>query len=433
MRLIWSCVLAAGIGVVQPGAATADDALAFEPVGQARKVSRTDGSGSPELSRHGRVITYTSQHREDGYEVRMRRRGEAGDVLVSWPHHGRRQPHALSLRPDVSADGRYVVYDSNASNLVEDDDNRARDVFLYDVETGQNTLITRLPSGQASGGDSGLLSDDGRYVLITTRGAIDEDDTNDAYDAYRYEIATGSYELVVRALDGGPGNDNSFASSISGDGRVVAFTSYATDLVEGPQADFIPQLYERDMATSEIRMISIGVDGLPADSWIGESDLSRTGGHIAFTSYADNLVEGVTGYDALVFLFDLETGKMSLASVGVDGALPDGECSGAKISGNGRFVTYASLADNLVPYGTSTLHDVFLYDTSYRTTYLLSHRYDGTSVASPYSRRPAIGASSRFVAFASTASDIVEGDDNGESDVFFYRIKRVGLVGADGS
>jgi hypothetical protein len=176
-------------------------------------------------------------------------------------------------------------------------------------------------------------------VAFNTKAALVRDDTNGKYDVYRYEVATGTYELVSRGLEGGAGNDSSYSSSISADGRIVGFESHATDLVEGPQADFYAQLYVRDMHEQVVRRVTTGIDGQPGNSYVYRSSLDRTSRFIAFDSNSTNLVPGHSGSSTDIFRAELATGAIALVSVGLGGAMTDGNSFTGAISANGRFVT----------------------------------------------------------------------------------------------
>jgi Tol biopolymer transport system component len=261
------------------------------------------------------------------------------------------------------------------------------------------------------------------------------DDTNGEPDAYRFDLLSRTFELVARDLAGGPADDRSYANSLSGDGNLVAISSAARDLTEDG-VTFPPlstQIYVRDMTTGAIRLITRALDGGGGDGWSHEARLSRTGHFVAFESTARNLVEQSSA-EQDIFRADTRTGQIELVSIGLDGADADDSSFVGDISGNGRFVVFHSWAKNLVPYPVAEFADVYLYDTSYDRTYLISHGFRGGPAEGEFawSGDPVLGASSRFVAFTSSATNIVRADVDDEPDVFRYRITKVGLLDRGG-
>ena len=221
---------------------------------------------------------------------------------------------------------------------------------------------------------------------------------------------------------GGPGDDDSFPGGMSGDGNLVSFMSFADDLTEDGATfpTLSTQIYVRDMTTGSVQMITRAPDGRAGESWSDAPKLSRTGKFIVFESASDNLVAGDTNDEQDILRANTETGEIELISLGWDGSLADDWSFTADVSGNGRFVSYSSNAENLVADPTSSGPDVFLFDTSYDVTYLLSHGHDGGPAEGefPGSYAGDIGGSSRYVAFYSNATNLTPNDDDGEPDVF---------------
>jgi Tol biopolymer transport system component len=222
------------------------------------------------------------------------------------------QADAVSFGAGLSADGRYVTFSSDASNLVAADTNNARDVFVRDRRAG------------------------------TT-------------------------ERVSLSGTGAQGDEESFGTSITPDGRAVAFTSRASNLVQGDtqgQTD----AFVRDLRTGATVRVSVSSNGVPGNSESASPKLSANGRHVVFQSWATNLVAGDTGEAEDVFVRDLATRTTERVSVSSSGEQANDYSFGVAISGDGRYVAFVSSATNLVPGDTNNAADVFLRDRRAGTT-----------------------------------------------------------------
>lgn len=210
----------------------------------------------------------------------------------------------------VSGDGRYVVFDSYATNLVAGDGNGQPDVFLHDTQTGTTTRI----SVDTGGGDvnglssSPTISDDGRYVVFHT---IADDlvagDTNASVDVFVRDVQTGTTTLVSVPAGGGPGNSHSGNADMSADGRYIVFNSSATNMVDGDtngQGD----VFIRDLQTGTTTRVSVGDDETQSSGQSLNGKVSDDGQRVAFVSHANNLVAGDTNSDDDIFVRDLAAG-----------------------------------------------------------------------------------------------------------------------------
>ena len=149
---------------------------------------------------------------------------------------GNAQGNGRSFIPALSADGRYAAFYSDASNLVAGDTNGARDVFVRDLQTGETTRVSVSTSGAEANGDSfaPAVSSDGRFVAFASSASnLVDGDTNDANDVFVRDRQTNTTTRVSVGFDGSQANGGSDQPSLSGDGRLVAFTSAATNIVAG--------------------------------------------------------------------------------------------------------------------------------------------------------------------------------------------------------
>jgi Tol biopolymer transport system component len=166
--------------------------------------------------------------------------------------------NGVSGNPTLSGDGRYVAFDSDASNLVPGDTNSKRDVFVFDRQTRRIERVSLAGDKTQGNSDSASpsLSADGRIVAFESAATnLVLGDTNEMSDVFVYERQTGLISRISIASDGTQGNDNSYAPYVSGDGRIIVFESHATNLVSGAGGPFNSVfLFDRQRAISNISM-----------------------------------------------------------------------------------------------------------------------------------------------------------------------------------
>ncbi|MBI1849654.1 MAG: PD40 domain-containing protein [Planctomycetes bacterium] len=333
------------------------------------------------------------------------------------------QGDAFSTAPSISANGRFVTFHSAAQNLVPGDTNGFMDVFLRDRLTGQTERVSVDSTGGQGNGDSffASTSDDGRYVTFSSDASnLVSGDGNGVVDVFVHDRASGETSCVSVGVNGADADGRSDLAAISADGRFVAFTSAATNLVVG-DTDGFADVFVRDLDADETSRVSIGRFGAQPDRF-GVANflaISADGRFVAFQHLAGNLVAGDTNGVNDVFLYDraiLATTRVSVSSTGAQANGTSGN-DRLSVSANGRFVAFASSATNLTAADSNELADVFLHDMATGETSLVSttpsgDTCDGVSVA------PSLSRDGRYVAFLSTATNLVPGDTNGLQDVF---------------
>lgn len=334
---------------------------------------------------------------------------------------GGTQANGYSYAPSISADGRYVAFTSAANNLVSSDTNNIDDVFLYDRQTNITTRISVGTGGTEGNSFSYIpsISADGRYVTFTSAASnLVSDDTNSTYDIFVYDTKANTTSRVSVGTGGTQGNGASFNSSISADGRYVAFYSEATNLVSG-DSNGIGDIFVYDRQNNTTSLVSVGLSGTPADNISFDASISADGRYVAFYSYASNLVSGDTNNTSDIFVYDRQTKTTSRVSVATGGTQGNGYSYAPSISADGRYVAFESDASNLVSGDTNYSFDIFVYDRQTNKTKRISVANDGTQ-GNGYSYGPSISADGRYVTFSSYATNLVSGDINGNSDVFVY-------------
>jgi Tol biopolymer transport system component len=337
------------------------------------------------------------------------------------------QANDISGAVRISTDGRYVAFGSWASNLVSGDTNGVRDIFVHDRQTKETTLVSVASDGTQGNAESKMpsISADGRYVaFVSDASNLVPGDTNGWSDVFVHDRQTGQTTMVSVATDGSLGDGPALFPQISSDGRFVAFVSDASNLVPGDTNGW-SDVFVHDQQTGETTRVSVASDGTQANYDSFQPTISANGRYVGFHSWASNLVYGDTnGYDD-VFIHDRETGETTRVSVASDGTQGNGKSKFPSISSDGRFVAFVSDASNLVQGDTNDSADVFVHDRQTGETTRVSVRSDGMEVNNAYVSishiiREYISADGRYVTFTSNADNLVPGDTNGVSDVFVH-------------
>ena len=350
------------------------------------------------------------------------------------------QGNDFSDAPSISATGRYVAFQSAASNLVSGDTNDTGDIFVYDRATGQTTLVSVASDGTQANSASqhAAISANGRYVAFQSDASnLMSGDTNNTHDVFVHDRKTGQTTLVSVHSNGTQGNDLSLHPSISATGRYVAFDSFASTLAEGgdtntcgPYTDgTCPDIFVHDLVTGQTTRISVASDGTQANGYSDVPSISPNGRYVAFHSFADNLVSDDTNGVADVFVHDLKTGQTTRVSVASDGTQSNDNSDGFSISATGRYVAFQSFATNLAGGDdTNFTSDIFVHDRQTGQTTRVSVASNGTQ-ANGGSYDPSISATGDAVAFYSDASNLAEGGDtNSTGDIFVHDQQGLGSV-----
>jgi Tol biopolymer transport system component len=187
----------------------------------------------------------------------------------------------------------------------------------------------------------------------------------------------GSIERVSVASDGSEGNDYSAYPSISADGRYVAFESWASNLVDG-DTNYSYDVFVHDRWTGETTCVSIASDGTHGNNFSYSPSISANGRYVAFSSDANRLVSGDTNNSTDVFVHDRWTGETTRVSIASDGTQGNDVSSDPSISADGRFVAFQSSASNLVISDTNNASDIFVHDRQAGETSIVSIASDGT-------------------------------------------------------
>ncbi len=388
----------------------------------------------PSISADGRYVAFESDASNlvagdtNGYQdvfVRDRQFGTTERVSVSSSGAQGNSDSGLYDAISISADGRYVAFTSSAGNLVSGDTNYTHDVFVRDRQLGTTERVSVSSSGEQgnSASEFSSISADGRYVAFASYASIlVSGDTNNTNDIFVRDRLMGTTERVSVTSSGTQGNSDSYLPSISADGRYVAFSSYASNLVSGDTNNYTDE-FVRDRLAGTTERVSVSSSGAQGNRDSFYASISADGRYVAFESYASNLVAGDTNGKWDVFVRDRQLGtteRVSVSSSGAQGNSDSGDY-GISISADGRYVAFGSYASNLVSGERNGYQDVFVRDRHAGTTERVSISSAGAQ-GNLESFDASISADGRYVAFASTASNLVAGDTNGYADVFVHQI-----------
>ncbi|HUO38143.1 MAG TPA: hypothetical protein VMU34_10005, partial [Mycobacterium sp.] len=344
----------------------------------------------------------------------------------------------------LTPDGRFVAFYSLASNLLGlgGDTNGFYDVFVRDRQTGTTDRVSVGPGGLEADSNSGnaWMSADGRFVAFES-GATNllgpGADTNGGQDVFVRDRQSGTTERIDVGPGGMEANQPSYVFSMSADGRFVAFESLASDLL-GPGGDTngAVDVFVHDRQTGTTERVSVGPGGLEADANSAAVSMSADGRFVAFESLATNLLGpgADTNGVADIFVRDRQTGTTERISVGPGGLQADAASGGCTLSPDGRFVAFYSAATNLLGLGgdTNGSYDTFVHDRQTGTTERVSVGPGGLQ-GNSFSFGTSISAGGRFVAFGSLATNLLGpgGDTNGVSDAFVRAIDPADPLGID--
>jgi Tol biopolymer transport system component len=316
------------------------------------------------------------------------------------------QANGGSRRDQISGDGRFVVFESDATSLV----GGTGGLFLKDRQTG---AVTRV----GVDGENASISNDGRFIAFDS-GATNEvtGDTNGFFDIFVFDRQSGLTSLVSVDSGGVQANADSLNPAISSDGRYVAFSSDASNLVSA-DANGVGDIFVHDLQTGATERVSIATGGTEGNAGSSDAAVSADGRIVVFSSSADNLVSGDTNGRSDVFARDRQTGTTTRISVNSSGAEADGGASSSPaISGDGRYVVFLSRSGNLDPRADEYFGKdlVYVHDRQIGQTVLASVASDGSILTVGLFDQPTISSNGRYVAF----SFYDKGDNNGRLHIW---------------
>lgn len=326
-----------------------------------------------------------------------------------------------SLNPAISGDGRFVAFESIATNMVSGDENGYADVFLYDRQDQSLQLVSRTSAGVPANSSSysPRTTTDGRYTAFYSWATnLVADDTNGEYDVFVFDRDSGAVSLVSKNSQGAHGNGRNYKPDISGDGRYVVFESKSTNLVAETVTGASYMIIRHDRSTGENVLVSVNDDGDPAASGCYDPKISDDGRFVVFRSTADNLVPGDTEGKTDVFMRDIHEQRTIRLSQTADGAGGDLNSSYPSISPDGGTVCFPSAAGNLTPDSVYSLSNVFVYTAADGTLTNVHKSVAGETANNDAFLRCDVSRGGFYVTFDSEANNLVAGDTGTDNDVF---------------
>ncbi len=402
-------------------------------------------SHPPAISGDGSVVAFSSDSSNlvdgdnNGVNDIFVRAGGATTRISVGP--GGAESNGGSIRPAISADGRYVVFESVASNLVSGDTNNMPDIYLHDRSTGETKAITSS-AGQAFPAQNPSISPNGRFIGFESRGVFTTILATNM-SVYRYDTSTGQFTMASSAQPA-PGKAPKGAGRPSWDASVsdngtVAFISRDRDITgttEVPPSDRADDIFIQRQAGGPVVKVTVNNQGETADGDSFDPVISADGNRVAFTTLASNLLLPAAtdaNPDLDVYVRDIGGSRTLLASIGMNGAAPGGPSVTPSINSDGTLVAFASRAENLVGDDSNVVQDVFLSNPFTGAVTRLSTRPGQEPSAGQGnldSYMPSVSADGLVVAFVSSANNLVEGDVNDAFDTFVRRLTEAPQCGA---
>jgi Tol biopolymer transport system component len=428
------------VGVAVGHAAPGDTILVSRATGPSG-VSGNENSVFPSISGDGRRVAFSGtssnlapDDRVHRSEIFVRDVGAQTTALVSRAS-GRAgaKGDGPSLFARISADGRFIAFESSATNLTSDDRDQATDIFVRDLQAKTTTLVSRASGRHGAKANSGglgyaAISADGRFVaFVSTASNLARGDRDHRPDVFVRDLQANTTTLVNREPGGLGGKCRAITlfPAISADGRFIAFTCSS----DQSQQVFVHD--QRDGATSLVSRAD-GANGAIGDRpSLGSPAISADGRFVAFVSAASNLTADVRPphNPAAVFVRDLDANTTTLASraSGPVGTTGDGPSTNPSLSGDGRLVAFESYSTNLVPDDPDRNTDILVRDQAAAATTLVS-RGTGTQGAkgADFSYAPSMSLNGRFVAFGSIAGNLTPDHLNATFNVFVRELQSEG-------
>lgn len=298
-----------------------------------------------------------------------------GDIVLVSTSEAGEKGNGASRAEDIAADGSKVVFTSRATNLVPGDDDDFADLYVKDLTTGDIVLASTSDTGVKGRGESHFadLSADGRKLAFSSTAAnLDPADRDVDSDVYVKDLITGDIVLASTSDWGGKGNQSSHAPSLSSDGTVVAFRSFATNF-EDADPDYLADVYVKHLPTGDLKLASTSRTGAKGNDLSGYPSLSADGRKVAFDSYASNLEARDADSVRDVFVKDLAAEEVTLVSISETGQKGNLDTQDPVLSEAGT-VAAVSFASNLDPGDADDFMDIYAWDVppvavgdSYRT------------------------------------------------------------------
>jgi uncharacterized repeat protein (TIGR01451 family) len=342
-----------------------------------------------------------------------------GDIVLASTSDAGVKGNAAAVVPDISADGTRVAFYSHANNLDPGDTDFLADIYVKDLLTGDIVLVSTSDAGVKGNRDSFVptISADGRSVAFySSANNLDPGDGDLLPDIYVKDLLTGDIVLASTSDTGVKGNNESFLPAISGDGGSVAFGSAARNL-DPADTDTTEDIYVKDLLTGDIVLASTSDAGLKGNASSVEATVSADGVRVGFGSFAANLDPADIDHDRDIYVKDISTGDITLASASDAGVKSNAGSFRPNISADGRRVAFDSNGANLDPVDVDPTLDAYVKDLVTGDVALASAS-DAGDKGSGHSIGPTLSDDAMRVAFSSNATNLEPADQDSLSDIY---------------
>lgn len=323
--------------------------------------------------------------------------------------------NSFSSDPSISADGRLICFTSAASNLIPSDSNQKQDVYLYEHDRNQIRLISRGLNGRPAAGNSHsarISADGSTVVFVSDAGNLVANDQNHCADIFLHDLRSGNITRV--APPHGESNGASSQPCLSGSGRFVAFTSEASNWVKHDRNNS-DDIFLYDMLLQTVDCLSINADSIPANGASHSPTIARDRSKVAFVSTAPEL--GAYADLPQIMLSSASQRQPQHVSTTSMGFPAAGACSQPSLSADGNWLAFLSTAANLLPGDRDSRPSIYLYHLQSGGLRLAVVDHKGRDLSAP-ARSPSLSADGRFVAFTTMSNRLNRADTNGQPDVY---------------
>lgn len=415
----------------------------------ADQTAATGDSQYPSVTPDGRYVAFESQatnltsppdaNVSSNVFVRDTKTGKT--VKVSTGLNGA-EANGFSADPDITPDGRYVAFESSASNLVKGDvPSLSVEIFVKDLKTGRTTRLSKQQGPQEYSGEyEPSISADGSTVAFASgRADLVKNDTNDSTDVFVWKRSTQKIIRVSVSSSGGQGGtghsvaySGSENAQITANGKAVVFQSGDDNLVKG-DSNNLSDIFAHSLTTGRTTRLSVGPKGQQATGGIpsfrqgpNTPAISSDGQFVVYSGFSlKGLVKANTGTAKQIFVLNRATGTTTLAVRTLAGKVATDNLLSATISPDGRFVAFDSSSSDLVSGDTNKRDDVFVRDLRKKRTVRASVGLKGQE-ANNLSGGPQIVLASggKAVIFDSEATNLVTDPVSGRNSLFLYRFTK---------
>ncbi|MFA7170003.1 MAG: metallophosphoesterase, partial [Candidatus Paceibacterota bacterium] len=389
------------------------------------------GSGQSTFSGDGKLIAYASVTYTGGWynntrvDVFLYNTTTGVNERINLAPDGG-DANGQSSRAAISNDGSYVAFESSATNLVSDKtDGSSSDIFLRDLTNNTTILVSRGLDGEPAGhsSNSSIGGENGRYISFESEATnLVPDDTNGRPDVFVYNIDTKEIKCASLTPDGSIGDGYSNKPFLSSAGDFVVFSSTSTNLVTGDTngREGRSDIFVRDLNTDETERVSLSWDGKETYGSFNEASISPDGRYVSFYSPGYYLFPDDTERWSDTFVYDRTDKSLERISVSADGQQGNSDSYQASMSAGGQYAVFSSYADNLVAGDTNAIPDVFIRNQSTNEIKILSSASDGTQ-GNNQSYPSGITPDGKYILMISFASNLVKGDLNNATDTFIVK------------